>query len=193
VAGALDGDRQGALLTSVAVGLAAVGDLAALIEAPAQALDVLVIDDVVRSEDRLLAPTAAAAEATTTARSATALTAVAATWALTTVAATRALTAVATAWAVTTVTATRAVATGGTLGTGREPGAGTGLATGAGLLACLRRISHLVCLLLNGGAGTGVGAQPQRVSRNITWRRIVGSYFINSRRAGSFRLFFSVV
>lgn len=145
MAGALDRHRQGALLAGVAVGLAPVGDLAALVQAAAQALDVLVVDDLAGAEDWLLAAPPPTAEA-----AATATTAVAA---LRSVAATRAVTALATvaarattgtvtaAGAVSTTIATTiatAITAGGTLGTGTEPGAGTLLAGRAGLLACLR-------------------------------------------------------
>ena len=145
--GALDRHGQGALLTGLAVGLAPVGDLAALVETSAQALDVLVIDDLARSEDRLLTATTASTEATATAAtSITALRAVAATGAVPTVVAARTIAAravttrtiAAAVAAATTGPIATAVSRGGTLGTGAEPGAGTLLAGRAGLLACLR-------------------------------------------------------
>jgi hypothetical protein len=197
MAGALDGDRQGTLLAGVAVGLAPVGNLAALVEAAAEALDVLVINDVVRREDGLLAaasaPSAEPAAATTTALAALATVTAIATWAV----ATRAVATI-TAIAITT----RAITPGGTLGTGGEPGAGTLLATGTSLLACLRRISHVVGYssslararrMAARHGGRSWSRRAYRVSRNSTWRRMVGSYFISSSRAVSFRLFFSVV
>ncbi len=142
--GALDRHGQGALLTGLAVGLAPVGDLAALVETSAQALDVLVIDDLARSEDRLLTATTAAAEPAATAAAAVA--ALAATGAIPTVVAARTIAAravttgtiAAAVAAATTGPIATAVSRGGTLGTGAEPGAGTLLAGRAGLLACLR-------------------------------------------------------
>ncbi len=142
--GALDRHGQGTLLAGIAVGLAPVGDLAALVEAAAQALDVLVVDDFAGAEDRLLTAPSPAAEATAPATTAIAtLRAVAAaravasvaTWATTGAIPTTGP--VAAAEAVSTAIAT-AVTAGGTLGTGAEPGAGTLLAGRAGLLACLR-------------------------------------------------------
>ena len=140
--GTLDRHGQGTLLASLAVGLAPIGDLAALVEATAQALDILVVDDLARSEDRLLAATTATAEATATATTAlTALRAVATTGTVPTVVAPRAVptrTVAAAVAATTTGPIAPAVSRGGTLGTGAEPGAGTLLAGRAGLLACLR-------------------------------------------------------
>lgn len=152
--GALDRHGQGTLLASVAVGLAPVRDLAALVQAPAQSLDVLVIDDFAGAEDGLLAATSTATKPTAPAATTVATLRSVATWAISTVsarAATGTISApvstaiaawaatgtIATAGAITTTIAT-AITAGGTLGTGAEPGAGTLLAGWAGLLACLR-------------------------------------------------------
>ena len=153
--GALDRDGQGALLASVAVGLAPVGDLAPLVEAAPQTLDILVVDDLAGSEDGLLAAASAATEAAaaTTATlpaiaTAGPVTPVAVTGAVATATgtATEAARTVATTGPVTTtlgaLATIGAVTAGGTLGTGGEPGAGTLVAGRATLLACLRRISH---------------------------------------------------
>lgn len=156
----LDRDGHGALLPGRAVGLATIGDLAALVEGTAEALDILVVDDVADGVDGLLAAAPAATEPTAAATAAfaavpAALTAIAtgtvATGTVATVT-TRAAGTIPAAGSVTTagtipaalraLTPIGAITTGGTLGTGGEPGAGTLLATGAGLLACLRRISH---------------------------------------------------
>ncbi len=155
--GALDRHGQGALLAGVAVGLAPVGNLATLIEAAAQTLDVLVVDDLAGAEDGLLPTTSTAAEtAAPAAAPAAALRSVTTTWAVSavstrtttgTVATAKAVSTTITAWATTgTIAAAGAVSTtiataitaGGTLGTGAEPGASTLLAGRAGLLACLR-------------------------------------------------------
>lgn len=156
MAGPLDRDSHGALLPGRAVGLAAVGDLAALVKGTAEALDILVVDDVADGVDGLLAAAPAATEPPAAATAAfaavpAALTAIA-TGTVATVTTGSPTGSVSTAGTIpaagTIPTALRAltpigaITAGGTLGTGGEPGAGTLLATGAGLLACLRRISH---------------------------------------------------